>query len=175
MRFLSQLLMLRHMPNQLCLLWYSPKHAFWCNFVCIYSSMQKKRKRAQFSIRTVSLSVCMRFRCVCAENFSHSTWLFRKQSRASFMLALCLRQVLILSPDKWVWTRMHVLAVMHRWTICENVDSAKIKVPIYTIDRYWYFTRSIDASHCQTSYRSISINRYTPTGNIVLFLPSTIK
>ncbi len=29
---------------------------------------------------------------------------------------------------------MHVLAVMHRWTLCENVDSAKIKVHIYTKD-----------------------------------------
>ncbi len=29
---------------------------------------------------------------------------------------------------------MHPLAVMHRWTLCENVDSAKIKVPFYTTD-----------------------------------------
>ncbi len=29
---------------------------------------------------------------------------------------------------------MHALAVMHRWTLCENVDSAKIKVPFYTTD-----------------------------------------
>ncbi len=29
---------------------------------------------------------------------------------------------------------MHALAVMHRRTLCENVDSAKIKVPIYTTD-----------------------------------------
>ncbi len=50
------------------------------------------------------------------------------------MLALCLRAVLISSPDTWDWTRMHALAVMHRWTLCENVDSAKIKVPFYTTD-----------------------------------------
>ncbi len=30
--------------------------------------------------------------------------------------------------------RMHALAVMHRWTLCENVDSGKIKVPFYTTD-----------------------------------------
>ncbi len=36
---------------------------------------------------------------VCAENFSHSARLFRQQSRASFMLALCLLAVLISSPD----------------------------------------------------------------------------
>ncbi len=31
-------------------------------------------------------------------------------------------------------TRMHALAVMHRRTLCENVESAKIKVPFYTTD-----------------------------------------
>ncbi len=29
---------------------------------------------------------------------------------------------------------MHALAVMHRRTLCENVDSAKIKLPFYTTD-----------------------------------------
>ncbi len=29
---------------------------------------------------------------------------------------------------------MHALAEMHRWTLYENVDSAKIKVPFYTTD-----------------------------------------
>ncbi len=29
---------------------------------------------------------------------------------------------------------MHALAVMHRWTLCENVDSVKIKVTFYTTD-----------------------------------------
>ncbi len=29
---------------------------------------------------------------------------------------------------------MHALAVMHRRTLCENVDSAIIKVPFYTTD-----------------------------------------
>ncbi len=32
----------------------------------------------------------------------------------------------------WDWTRMHALVVMHRQTLCKNVDSAKIKVPFYT-------------------------------------------
>ncbi len=27
-----------------------------------------------------------------------------------------------------------MLAVMHRWTLCANVDSSKIKVLIYTTD-----------------------------------------
>ncbi len=40
------------------------------------------------------------------------------------------------SPYTWDWTRMHALAVMHRRTLCENVDSAKIKVPFYTTDIY---------------------------------------
>ncbi len=34
----------------------------------------------------------------------------------------------------WDWTRMHGLVVMHRRTLYENVDSAKIKVPFYTTD-----------------------------------------
>ncbi len=42
--------------------------------------------------------------------------------------------VLVSSPDMWAWTRMHALVVMYRWTLCENVDSAKIKVPFYTTD-----------------------------------------
>ncbi len=29
---------------------------------------------------------------------------------------------------------MHALAVMHRRTLCKNVDSAEIKVPFYTTD-----------------------------------------
>ncbi len=53
--------------------------------------------------------------------------------------------------------RMHALVVMHRRTLCENVDSAKIKVPFY---RYRYFTHSIDASYASyiVSIYSISIH-----------------
>ncbi len=134
---------------------------------CIHPC-SKKRRRAQFSIRAelTRLSVCALRMCVrarasdvCAENFSHSTRLFRQQSRASFMLALCLRAVLISSPDTWDWTRMHVLVVMHRRTLNENADSAKIKAAFYTTD--------IDilrvSSYIVSIYRSISMNRYTPT------------
>jgi len=35
MPFISELLTLRHMPNRLCLLGYSPKRAFRCNYVFI--------------------------------------------------------------------------------------------------------------------------------------------
>ncbi len=102
--------------------------------------------------------VCVRFRCVCAcvlqcaENFSHSARLLLQQSWAFYTLASCLRAVLISSPDMWDWTRTHAVVVMHRRTLYENVDSAKIKVPFY---RYRYFTRGIDASYRHTLYRYI--------------------
>ncbi len=75
------------------------------------------------------------------------------------MLALCLREVLISSPDTWYWTRMHVLAVMHRRTLCENVDSAKIKVFFYY--RYRHFRRGIDASYRHTFSRRFYPKRLT--------------
>ncbi len=40
---------------------------------------------------------------------------------------------------------------MHRRTLCENVDSAKIKVPFYTTDIYILGM----ASYRHTSYRYI--------------------
>ncbi len=110
--------------------------------------------------------VCVCFRCVCAcvlqcaENFSHSARLLLQQSWAFYTLALCLRAVLISSPDTWDWRRMHVLKVMHRRTLHENVDSAKIKVPFYTSD--------IDILRVASMHRivihciDISMNRYTP-------------
>ncbi len=61
------------------------------------------------------------------------------------MLASCLRAVLISSPDTWDWTRMHVLVVMHRRTLYENVDRAKIKAPFYTTDN--------DILHVASMYR----------------------
>ncbi len=83
----------------------------------------KMRRRAQFSIRAelTRLSVCVRF------NFSHSAWLFRQQSRASFMLALCLRAVLISSPGTWDWMRMHALVVPSLNHLCwiQNYDTAQ--------------------------------------------------
>ncbi len=102
----------------------------------------------QRCVRVLQMCACVCFRCVCAsdvcvrvlqmcacaENFSHSARLLLQQSRASFMLASCLWAVLISSPDSWDWTRMHSLVVMHRRTLYENVESAKIKVPFYTTD-----------------------------------------
>ncbi len=100
------------------------------------------------------VSVCVCFRCV-RENFLHSARLLLQQSWASFVLALYLWAVLISSPDTWDWTRMHVLVVMHRRTLYENVDRAKIKVHFYTTD--------IDILHVA------SMNRYTPYIYIYIF------
>ncbi len=104
--------------------------------------------------------VCVRFRCVClralqcAENFSHSARL--QQSRAFYMLASCFRAVLILSPDTWDWTRMHTLMVMHRRTLYENVDSAKIKVPfILQISIFYAWHWCIVSSYIVSIYRWI--------------------
>ncbi len=61
--------------------------------------------------------------------------------------------------------RMHVLAVMHRRTLYENVDSAKIKVPFYTTD--------IDILRVTSMHRivihciDISMNHYTLTKQAV--------
>ncbi len=109
---------------------------------CLNLFIHAQQSGGELSIRAelTRLSVCVRFRCVCvrfrcgclralqcAENFSHSARL--QQSRAFYMLASCFRAVLISSPDTWDWRRMHALMVMHRRTLYENVDSAKIKVP----------------------------------------------
>ncbi len=110
--------------------------------------MLKKAEESsiQYS-RRVDASICACASDVCAGNFSHSLRL----SRASFMLALWVRAVLISSPDMWDWTRMQALVVIHRWTLCENVDSSKIKVPFYTTD--------IDILHV-ASMHCIIIHRY---------------
>ncbi len=50
---------------------------------------------------------------------------------------------------------MHALVVMHRQTLCENVDSAKIKVPFYTTDIYILRVALMHRIE-------ISMNRYTP-------------
>ncbi len=67
--------------------------------------------------------------------------------------------------------RMHALAVIHRRTLCENVDSAKIKVPFYTTDFDILRVASMHriVIHCIDIYRSILMNRYTPT-NLSCFL-----
>ncbi len=56
---------------------------------------------------------------------------------------------------------MHKLALMHRRTLCENVDSAKIKVPFYTTDIYILHMTSM---HRIVIHRiDISMHRYTPS------------
>ncbi len=61
---------------------------------------------------------------------------------------------------------MYALVVMHRQTLYENVDSAKIKVPFYTTN--------IDILHVASMHRivihciDISMNRYTPSFNMFL-------
>ncbi len=104
---------------------------------CLYLFIHAQKRGRELNLVFARCRRGCLFACtsdVCIENFSHIARLFRQQSLASFMLTLCLRAVLISSPDTWVWMRMHALAVMHRRTLCENVDSAKIKVPIYTTD-----------------------------------------
>ncbi len=105
-------------------------------------ALQMCARALQMCVRALQMGVCVRAlqmcasalqMCVqCVENFSHSARL--QQSRAFYMLASCFRAVLISSPDTWDWRRMHALVVMHRRTLYENVDSAKIKVSFYTTD-----------------------------------------
>ncbi len=57
--------------------------------------------------------------------------------------------------DTWDWTRMHALVVMHRRTLCENVDSAIIKVPFYTTNIYILCVASM---HRIIMYRYIDIS-----------------
>ncbi len=137
----------------------------------------KKRRRAQYS-RRVDAAVCVRAlqMCACASDVSVCTRFRCASARFRFVRGKLLTSldsysnnpegliywpcafgaVLISSPDTWDWTRMHALVVMHRRTLCENVDSVKIKVPFY---RYQYFTHGIDASYHHTLYWYI-INPY---------------
>ncbi len=52
---------------------------------------------------------------------------------------------------------------MHRRILSENVDSAKIKVPIYTTDIDILREASMLRIDIVSMYRSISMNRYTPS------------
>ncbi len=126
--------------------------------------------RAELTRLSVDTAVCVHVLQMCVsarENFSHSTRL--QQSRAFYMLASCFRAVLISSPDTWDWTRMHALMVMHRRTLYENVDSAKIKVPFYTTDINILCVALMHriVIHCI----DISMNRYTPTDDTWTILP----
>ncbi len=87
------------------------------------------------------MCVCVHFRCVCVCVCARqmcaqktSQLLDCYSNNLERFICSCLRAVLTSSPDTWDWTRMHGLAVMHRRTFCENVDSAKIKVTFYTTD-----------------------------------------
>ncbi len=134
-----------------------------CILICLYLLIHAQKIWGELnsvfalysSFYRVDTAVCVHARAsdVCVENFSHSAWLLLQQSRVTFMLALCLRAVLISSSGTWDWTRMHVLAVMHRRTLCENVD--------------WYFMRGIESSYIVSIYRSISMNRYTPSKKLL--------
>ncbi len=138
----------------------------------------KKRRRAQFSIHAeltrLSVFVCTSDVCVCTSDVCVCTsdvCVFRQQSRASYMLALCLRAVLMSSPDTWDWRRMHALVVMLRRTLCENVDSAKIKVTFYTTDIDILRVASMHriVIHCIDIYRWIVTPLgYGPTKKIVI-------
>ncbi len=62
--------------------------------------------------------------------------------------------------------RMHALVIMHRRTLCENVDSAKIKVPFFTTD---IDILRMALMHCIIIHCiDISMNRYSPMHNLVL-------
>ncbi len=56
---------------------------------------------------------------------------------------------------------------MHKPAICENVDSGKTKAPIFTTDIDILRMASIVLSNIILMHRSISMNRCTPTWNIV--------
>ncbi len=65
---------------------------------------------------------------------------------------------------------MHALAVMHRWTLYENVGSAKIKVPSYTTNIDILHVASMHRIVIHCIYRSISMNHYTPNIYIYIYL-----
>ncbi len=101
---------------------------------------------------------------VCAENFSHSC----ATILPTIPSVLYARLVPSGRPYIESWhvrlNEMHALVVMHRWTLYENVDSVKIKVPFYTtyIDILHVASMHRIVIHCIDIYRSISMNRYTP-------------
>ncbi len=124
----------------------------------------KKWRRAQFSIRAelTRQSVCVRFRCVRGK-------LFTQRSTVTPTIPSIFYACLVPSGSPYIQSCLireierectHALAVMHRRTLCENVDSAKIKVPFYTTD--------IDILRVASMHRivihciDISMNRYTP-------------
>ncbi len=100
---------------------------------------------------------------VCAENFSHSARLLLQKSRAFYMLASCVRIVLISSP---AWdVRLNENArvcgntktdIMWKCGQCQNKGA-------FLYYRYRYFTRGIDALYRHTLYRYIDPYRWIVT------------
>ncbi len=113
----------------------------------------KKQKRNELFARC---------RCLCARRkllTQRSTTLFHQLSCASFTLALCLEVVLTSSRDTWDWMRMHMLVVMHRRTLRENVYSAKIRcLFILQISIFYTWNRYIMSLETWSMYRSIHID-----------------
>ncbi len=89
------------------------------------------------------LSVCVHFICVymlqmCVRKTSHTALDCSTNNPEILKCSPCaFRQSLYLVlPDTWDWTRMHALVVMHRRTLYENVDSAKIKLFYLYLKQY---------------------------------------
>ncbi len=101
---------------------------------------------------------------ICGRKTSHTALdCYSNNPEHLLCSALCLRAVLI--------SRMYALALMHRRTLCENVDSAKINVPfIRQISIFYAWHRCIVSSYIVSIYRSISMKRYTPTTGAVLII-----
>ncbi len=138
--------------------------------------MHKKNaeeRSIQYS-RRVDAAVCVCALQVCAWETSHTA--LHSNNPERLLCWLCafrqsLYRVLIREIEREV-------AVMHRRTLCENVDSAKIKVTFYTIN--------IDILHVASMhriiihryisiYRSTSMNRYTPIGHSLFGIGCCLK
>ncbi len=106
------------------------------------------------------LCVCVRFRCVRGK-------LLTQRSTVTPTIPSIFYARLVRSGSPYIeswYVRLNKLVVMHRRTLCENVDSAKIKVPFY---KYRYFTRGIDASYRHTLYRYINPYKWIVTPLII--------
>ncbi len=102
--------------------------------------MLKKTKVEESSIQyscRVNAAVCVRALQMCAWETSHTVLDCYFNNPECLLCSPCafgqsLYRVLIREIEQ----ECTALAVMHRWRLCKNVDSAKIKVPFYTTDIY---------------------------------------
>ncbi len=83
--------------------------------------------------------MCVRVLQMCARKTSHTARDCSANNPDRFICSTCafgqsLYRVLVREIECVRMRRMHMLVVMHRRTLYENVDSAKIKVPFYTTD-----------------------------------------